>query len=123
MMLPLTTKRIGDYGERLAAKELKKSGYRITARNYRTAHGEIDIIAENREFLVFVEVKARRDLEDRLENYGRPCEAVTAEKQRHIRSAASVFLQKHPTDKFIRFDVTEVYLGKPNRINRIEDAF
>ena len=57
----LTTKNIGDRGEALAARELKKHGYRILAKNFRSAHGEIDIIAEDRDVLVFVEVKTRKD--------------------------------------------------------------
>ena len=55
--------------------------------------------------------------------YGLPCEAVNADKQRHILYTARVFLAQHPTDKYIRFDVIEVYLGKDVRINHIESAF
>ena len=119
----LTTKNIGDRGEALAARELKKHGYRILAKNFRSAHGEIDIIAEDRDVLVFVEVKTRKDCAGNFDAYGLPCEAVNADKQRHILYTARVFLTQHPTDKYIRFDVIEVYLGKDVRINHIESAF
>ena len=70
----LTTKNIGDRGEALAARELKKHGYRILAKNFRSAHGEIDIIAEDRDVLVFVEVKTRKDCAGNFDAYGLPTE-------------------------------------------------
>lgn len=118
-----TTKRIGDRGEAIAARYLRAHGYKITARNFRSAHGEIDIVAEDADTLVFVEVKARRDNADYFDAYGLPCEAVNADKRQHILYTARVFLEKHPTEKYIRFDVIEVYLGRDARINHIEGAF
>lgn len=67
-------------GEDAAARYLKKKGYKITARNYRTPHGELDIIAENKEYIVFVEVKTRNARSDR--KYGRPADAVDGTKKR-----------------------------------------
>ena len=89
----------------------------------RSAHGEIDIIAENSEYLVFAEVKTRADNPVHFANYGRPAEAVNKQKQRHIIYTAGIFLQNHPTEKAVRFDVIEVYLGETIQFNHIEDAF
>ena len=119
----LTTKRIGDHGEAIAARYLQKNGYRILAKNFRSAHGEIDIVAECGDTLVFAEVKTRKDDAARFDAYGLPCEAVGIEKQRHIVYTARVFLAEHPTEKYIRFDVIEVFLAKDARINHIEGAF
>lgn len=113
----------GKRGEKLAAKHLCGKGYKILARNVRSAHGEIDIIAENREYLVFAEVKTRADNPAHFANYGRPAEAVNKQKQRHIIYTAGIFLQNHPTEKAVRFDVIEVYLGETIQFNHIEDAF
>ncbi len=118
-----TPKDIGVMGEKIAASFLKKQGYRILAQNVRSKHGEIDIIAENKNFLIFAEVKARRDDPERFANYGLPCEAVNKNKQQHILYTARVYLASHPVDKEIRFDVIEVYLGKRARVHHIEDAF
>ncbi|MBE6679702.1 MAG: YraN family protein [Ruminococcaceae bacterium] len=118
-----TSRDIGRKGEKLAADYLKKHGYKIVAKNFSSAHGEIDLVVTNKDFLVFVEVKSRKDNEENFKNYGFPAEAVNKTKQRHIIFTANVFLQKHPTDKALRFDVVEVYLGKEIRINHIEDAF
>lgn len=126
MLERLTAKYIGDRGEAAAARYLKAHGYKIIAKNFRSAHGEIDLVAENRDALVFVEVKTRTDCAARFDAYGLPCEAVNAEKRRHILYTARVFLAKHPTDKYIRFDIAEVYRaadGKGMRINHIESAF
>lgn len=118
-----TTRDIGKRGERIAADYLKKHGYKIHAQNVPSAHGEIDIIAENRDFLVFVEVKARKDSPENFEAYGLPSEAVNKKKQQHILYTARIYLEKHPTEKEIRLDVIEVYLGEGARVRHIEDAF
>lgn len=118
-----TTKDIGTKGEKIAADYLKKRGYKIIAQNVRSAHGEIDIIAENKEFLVFAEVKTRSDNPKYFAEYGLPCEAVNKNKQQHILYTARVYLETHPTDKAIRLDVLEIYLGTHARVNHIEDAF
>ena len=123
MLWGKTTTDIGRRGERIAAKFLKKNGYRIVAKNFSSAHGEIDIIAEDNGFLVFVEVKARKDSDEYFENYGLPCEAVTKKKQQHIIYTAQIFLKNHPTNKEIRFDIIEVYLGDKAKVRHIENAF
>ncbi len=123
MFFGKTTKDIGNYGEKLAAKFLKKKGYKIVAKNFLSAHGEIDIIAKNRHSFVFVEVKSRKDCQEYFDSYGLPRDAVTKTKQKHIIYTAKVYLNKHPTDKEIRFDVIEVYLGDKVRIEHFENAF
>ena len=122
----LTPKRIiGNAGEKAAIKHLRKNKYKIVARNY-IAHGnEIDIIAQSKEFLVFVEVKSRTT--DKLTGIEpRPSAAVTPEKQRRIIKAARYFLACNPEHGKVRFDVIEVYLTKERKtenINHIISAF
>lgn len=123
MLWGKTTKDIGAKGEKAAAVYLKKQGYKIICKNFSSSHGEIDIIAEDKNFLVFVEVKTRKNIEDNFKNYGRPGEAVDKTKQKHIVSTAKVYLSKHHSDKELRFDVIEVYYDDKIKINHIEDAF
>lgn len=96
-------RNLGDFGECAAAEYLKSEGYEILARNFRAAHGEIDIVARDGGFLVFVEVKTRSS-----EKYGFPSEAVDYNKRKHMRLAAEEYYRANPTDLEIRFDVTEV---------------
>ena len=118
----METKALGDFGEERAARYLRRKGYRIVERNYRCRQGEIDIIAERREFLVFVEVKLRKD-----ERFAEAREFVTAAKQRRILAAAQLWLAQHESERQPRFDVIEVYAPQgergPIRIEHIEDAF
>ena len=108
----LTEKRqIGTIGEIAAAKHLKKNRYKILRKNYVALDYEIDIIAENKEAVVFVEVKTRT-IGKQSENELRPASAVTPEKQRKIISVAKFFLGARPASKKIRFDIIEVYLDK-----------
>lgn len=114
---------IGIWGETLAAEYLKKKRYRIVCRNFRVRSGEIDIIAENRDYLVFAEVKTRKN-----EKYGEPREFVGNSKQNRIRTAAALWLAAHPTDKQPRFDVIEIYapqgtLTETPQITLLENAF
>lgn len=108
----------GSSGERIAEEYLKKEGYDILARNFRTRLGEIDIVASKGEYLVFVEVKARKS-----EAYGFPSESVTYAKQRKISMVASQYIKLNMYfGATVRFDVVEVYLTE-GRINHIENAF
>ncbi len=125
---PSFTKLVGDFGECEAAKFLRKNGYKILERNYVALGKEIDIIAKNKDFLVFCEVKTRKTNENLVKKYGRPRDAVNKEKQMHISSAARYYLAKNKTDKKIRFDVIEVFLenqdeNKTADIVHICDAF
>ena len=111
-------KLLGSVGEKTAVKFLKKKKYKILKTNQVTPFGEIDIIAKNGEYLVFLEVKARKD-----ERFGTPREAVTEQKQRHIKNSAKFYIQKENLfDEKIRFDVIEVFLEN-GEVNHIENAF
>lgn len=113
-------KKIGNLGENLASEYMKSKGYETIAKNYRTPHGEIDLICENDERLVFVEVKTRRNL-----SCGRPSAAVGSVKQQRFISAAEKYLSENKTDKRIRLDVIEVYLNGNNEYKTVhlENAF
>lgn len=94
----------GTIGETLASSYLASRGMTVIAKNYRRAGGEIDLIARDGETVVFVEVKARRS-----PRYGRPAEAVTPAKSRHIVRAALAYLQaQHWLDRPVRFDVIAI---------------
>lgn len=116
-------KLLGRLGEKQVVKFLKKKGYKILERNYKTPLGEIDVICADKEYVCFVEVKTRENL-----NFGLPSEAVTPEKQRHIALTATAYLKaKDLLDSFCRFDVAEVMFFDGDKtkfeINYIEDAF
>ncbi len=113
-------KLIGRWGESAAADYLKKKKYRIIGMNYACRFGEIDLIAENRGFVVFVEVKSRKSAA-----FAEAKEFVTAAKQRRLAATAELWLAQNPTDKQPRFDVIEVYGtdGVAHSINHIENAF
>ena len=95
----------GREGEDLALTVLKKEGYRIIERNYRSLFGEIDIVAEEGGCLVFVEVKRRRG-----RSFGTSFEAVDGRKKRHIIRSAQLYLKSnhYSTDRSIRFDVVGI---------------
>ena len=102
-------RRLGDFGERAAARALKREGYRILERNYASEDAEVDIIALKDGVTVFVEVKTRHIMDpaaSRIEP--RPASAVTPKKQRSIISAAKIYLASH-RDTRARFDIVEVY--------------
>ena len=107
-----TTKEIGDFGERIAARYLALRGYAIKERNWRVGHMEIDIIAVGWKDIVFAEVKTRTYTKESLQSAPPPKTAVHAEKQRLTRLAARKYLLDHPTKKQPRMDVIEVWLLK-----------
>ncbi|MBR7093077.1 MAG: YraN family protein [Clostridia bacterium] len=114
----------GAVGELLAARLLRAKGYLIVTANYRTRFGEIDLIASDLKYIVFVEVKTRSDHALYL-----PREAVSPVKQKKILLAAKDFLKKYRTDMQPRFDVIEVWLPEDGKypdcreINHIISAF
>ena len=124
-----TTKQIGDAGERAATKLLKKKRFKILERNLHEGRNELDIVAQNREFILFVEVKTRSvDNPDELGFMHRAADAVDREKQKRTVNAARRYLLQNPSDKQPRFDIIEVYLDRKNEkrileINHIENAF
>ena len=111
---------LGKAGEDIACEELRRRGYEILARRYRTRYGEIDVVALHRGVLVFVEVKAR--VGDR---FGTGAEAVTAWKQRRIaQMAADYVVRRRLHERPCRFDVVAVTMGEGEpRVDVIPDAF
>ena len=101
-------RRLGDFGEKAAAKALKRLGYRILERNYAPEDGEIDIIALKDGTTAFVEVKTRH-IEASSPLEPRPASAVTPKKQRSIIETAKIYLASH-RDTRVRFDIVEVYV-------------
>ena len=107
---------MGRAGEKRAVEYLKKKGFKILKTNYKTMLGEIDIIAEEKGVIVFIEVKTRTN-----DNFGLPCEAVDKKKQEKYYKIATFYLQKEKkTDSECRFDVVEIENGE---INHIFNAF
>ena len=112
-------KSLGAKGEDFAADWLEEQGYTVLARQYHTPQGEVDIIAQNGETLCFVEVKTRSK---RQEEPARA--AVGRYKQKKIGLAALDYLERNPTNLFLRFDVAEVYRQERAFVmNYLEDAF
>ena len=112
---------LGKKGEDFAVKLLKKNGYKIKERNYRSPAGEIDIIAIEGKTLAFVEVKTRSS-----NSFGTPEEAVNIRKQQQIIRAAMYYLQQSAKeeDSPARFDVVSVRAeGKALTGNIIKNAF
>ncbi len=112
----LHKKLLGKKGEDLVAKYLKKQGYTLLKRNYRTPFGEADIVAREGEEIVFVEVKTRE-----TEDYGLPSEAVGEDKRRRYRKIAQYYGLETCEEPNARFDVAEVYEG--GRIEYYKYAF
>jgi len=109
-------KELGDRGEAAVAAALERRGYRVLERQYRCRWGEIDLIARSPEGVVcFVEVKTRSSAA-----FAQAREAVTAAKQRRLRSAAGCYLAERALEDPCRFDVAEVY-GR--RIHYMISAF
>ena len=106
----MNIREIGWLGEANAAAFLRRQGMRILARRFRTAHGEIDLIAREGSVLVFVEVKTRP--RGRLDS---GLAAVNAEKRGHIRYAAREYLKRHGPAEY-RFDVVEITAAGPRHI-------
>ena len=118
--------KIGKRGERIAARYLKKNGYRIVAKKCRVGKNEIDIVAKDRAFLVFAEVKTR-SVEEITPDF-RPALAVDAGKRARMLAATKEYLAMHPTALCPRLDVIEVYLDLSTRrsvlkVNHIPAAF
>ena len=116
----MSNKVLGDRGESCAAHYLGAQGYRILAQKYRTKIGEIDLIAKDRDTLVFVEVKTRRSV-----RCGLPAEAVNYRKQRKIIQTAMWYLREKRMDQTpCRFDIVEVYAaGSEWGIHHLKGAF
>lgn len=108
-------KKLGKEGEKKARSYLKRRGWKILEKNYKTPFGEIDIIAEKGEVVAFIEVKTRLS-----DIYGAPSEAVSNERKlRYIRGANYYFMNKI-IDCTVRFDIIEVFKSE---LNHIDNAF
>lgn len=114
---------LGPWGEEKAAGFLRRKGYALVASNYRCKFGEIDLVVKNRRYLVFVEVKLRKNAE-----FAQAREFVDYRKQQRLRTTASMYLSRYPTSLQPRFDVIEIYAPQGTEtkkliINHLEDAF
>jgi putative endonuclease len=114
-------KDTGILGEKIASEFLKKRGYRIKEANYRCPEGEIDLIAQHKDYLVFIEVRTKRSLA-----FGTPEESITAAKREKLRTVAARYQQTHDNlPQLWRIDVVAIELdskGRPSRLELIENA-
>ena len=113
----------GPWGEALAAEYLRKKRYTVVASGYRSRFGEIDLVVQNRTYLVFVEVKLRK-----IADFAQAREFVDSRKQERLKTTAEIFLSQYPTKLQPRFDVIEIYAPEGihtlhPEINHLEDAF
>jgi putative endonuclease len=113
-------KLLGNKGESLAVKFLQTKGYKIISKNYKTSIGEIDIIAQDGETVVFIEVKTRAN-----DSFGCPFEAVHRRKRRKLRDLALLYLKKLGKELPVRFDVLSIMYTENSikEIEHIKDAF
>jgi len=113
-------RKIGNFGESIAKNYLLKKNYEILCTNFATSYGEIDIIAKDKAYVVFIEVKYRRSL-----SFGAPREAIINTKKEKITLAATAYIeQNNLTDTDFRFDVIEIFnKGKEVVIEHIVNAF
>lgn len=112
---------MGQKGEKLAEKYLRRKGYRLRTRKYHCAYGEIDLIAQHRDTVVFVAVRTQSS-----DRYGSSYDALTSRKKQHIKRTAKDYLYKyHLTDRPYRYDFVQIILNgtDPPVIEHIEDAF
>jgi putative endonuclease len=110
----------GAVGERVAERWLRRRGWRVLQRRFRSGHRDIDLVAERDGLVAFVEVKARRG-----SDFGDPVEAVHWRKQRELVRSATVWIDRHgrPNETY-RFDVIGVLVeGNSVRVKHIENAF
>ncbi len=105
----------GIRGEKLAQDFVRKKGYRILETNYRCPEGEIDIIARDKDSLVFIEVRTKTSLD-----FGTPEESITPAKKERMRATALHYLQTHHLSPSWRIDVVAVELSQAGKLSRIE---
>ena len=113
----------GAWGEAVAAEYLRRKHYQIVAAGYSCKFGEIDLVVQNRKYLIFVEVKLRKSADFAIAR-----EYVDRRKQDRIRMTASIYLSQNPTTLQPRFDVVEIYAPEGTatvhpEIHHMEDAF
>lgn len=112
--------RFGELGERIAARWLRRKGYRIVAHRFRSGRRDVDLIAQSGAMVAFVEVKARRG-----DRFGDPVEAVGWRKQRELIRSANVWIDRFGTPGLAyRFDVVGVLVDAETvRVRHVENAF
>lgn len=111
--------RLGEKGEELAKRFLQKKGYKLIEQNYKTPLGEIDIIAKDKDTLVFIEVKTRESIE-----FGYPFESVNYAKRQKIAKAAMSYLKRFKEVPQCRFDVISIFYNSDRpEFELIKDAF
>ena len=116
-----TTRSIGKETESLACEYLQAQGLRLLERNFLVPQGEIDLIMEDRQSLIFVEVRYRRN-----NNFGSGAETISHSKQRKLLATAACYLQRHPrqAERPARFDVVSMMMENSHySINWIRNAF
>jgi len=114
------SQQFGELGERIAERWLRRQGWRVVQRRFRSGHRDIDLVVEREGTVAFVEVKARRGC-----RFGDPVEAVNWSKQKELVRSASVWIDRHgrPSDSY-RFDVVGVLVeGDRVRIRHVPNAF
>lgn len=114
---------VGAWGESVAAEYLQKKRYKLVATGYRSRFGEIDLIVADRKYLIFVEVKLRKN-----DHFAKAHEFVDIRKQERLRTTADIYLSQNPTMLQPRFDVIEIYAPDgvqtvQPKIYHMEDAF
>ena len=119
----MNTRQQGSWGEALALDFLLRKGYRAVGMGFRTRYGEIDVLVKDEEFIVFAEVKVRKN-----DSFAEAREFVDRGKQERLRKTAALWLTQHDTGLQPRFDVIEIYAPSGAatvhpRINHIENAF
>jgi len=110
----------GELGERIAERWLRRTGWRVVQRRFRSGHRDIDLVVEREGTIVFVEVKSRKG-----DRFGHPVEAVNWRKQKELTKSAQVWIDRHGrAEDAYRFDVVGVLMtGDRVRIRHVEDAF
>lgn len=114
----MNRRKFGTVGEKIAKNYLKNNGYEIIETNFYTKKGEIDIISQKDNWIVFVEIKTRNNLE-----YGTPAMAVNFTKKMHIKNSAKIYI--HMNNLYgckVRFDVIEIIIKNGKcKINHIKN--
>lgn len=105
--------KTGKLGEDMAENFLKRKGYQIIARNFKTKYSEIDLIAEKDKVLIFVEVKTRAG-----DGFGSPEEAINQEKRKRLKRAAQAFVAFHHWEGSSRIDAICIVLDKEGEITQ-----
>jgi putative endonuclease len=106
------SQRLGRMGEEAVLSRYARAGFTLVGRNVRQFPNEIDLILESDTHLVFVEVKTRHMVFGVRSRYGRPADAVTPAKRKHVLDAARTYLREHPTKLQPRIDIAEVYVTR-----------